>query len=168
MTTKLFVNSIIDSSPSTYYYSRHMFKKIRESHKARLWIIGGLIVFCGILFFFIKGTTAKVILGVVIALLVGAFGMEATQNDYDVEKLIKTQSFEESKIERDATTGNIINIDNFCNAEKMDYNCNDFKTQSEATTVYKRCGELGKNMDVFRLDGDKDGLVCESLPQGTR
>ncbi len=145
-----------------------MLKKIRESHKARLWIIGGLIVLCGILFFFIKGTTAKVILGVVIALLVGAFGMEATQNDYDVQKLIETKSFAESKIERDAATGNIINIDNFCNAEKMDYNCTDFKTQPEAMSVYKRCGELGKNMDVFRLDGDKDGLVCESLPQGTR
>lgn len=145
-----------------------MLKKIRESHKARLWIIGGLIVLCVILFFFIKGTTAKVILGVVIALLLGAFGMEATQTDYDVQKLIETKSFAESKIERDVTTGNIINIDNFCNAEKMDYNCSDFKTQTEAMSVYKRCGELGKNMDVFRLDGDKDGLVCESLPQSTR
>jgi hypothetical protein len=145
-----------------------MMKTIRESHKARLWIIGGLIVLCAILFYFIKGTTAKVILGVVIALLLGAFGMEATKTDYDVQKLIETKSFSESKIERDATTGNIINIDNFCNAEKLDYNCSDFKTQAEAMTVYKRCGELGKNMDVFRLDGDSDGNVCEGLPVGVR
>lgn len=145
-----------------------MLEKIRSSHKGRLWVIGGLIVLCVALFFFIKGTTAKIILGVVIALLLGAFGMEATQNDYDVQKLIETKSFSESKIERDATTGNIINIDTFCNAEKLDYNCSDFKTQAEAMTVYKRCGELGKNMDVFRLDGDKDGLVCESLPKGAQ
>jgi hypothetical protein len=145
-----------------------MMNKIRSSHKARLWIIGGLIVVCAILFYFIKGTTAKVILGVVIALLLGAFGMEATQTDYDMQKLIETKSFSQSKVERDATTGNIINIDNFCNAEKLDYNCSDFKTQAEAMTVYKRCGELGKNMDVFRLDGDSDGNVCESLPAGAQ
>jgi hypothetical protein len=145
-----------------------MMNNIRSSHKARLWIIGGLIVGCAVLFYFIKGTTAKVILGVVIALLLGAFGMEATQTDYDVQKLMETKSFSESKVERDATTGNIINIDNFCNAEKLDYNCSDFKTQAEAMTVYKRCGELGKNMDVFRLDGDSDGSVCESLPVGVR
>ncbi len=145
-----------------------MMNNIRSSHKARLWIIGGLIVVCAILFYFIKGTTAKVILGVVIALLLGAFGMEATQTDYDVQKLIETKSFSESKVERDATTGNIINIDNFCNAEKLDYNCSDFKTQAEAMTVYKRCGELGKNMDTFGLDRDKDGLVCESLPVGAQ
>jgi hypothetical protein len=142
-----------------------MLENIRNSHKARLWIIGGLIVVCAVLFYFAKTTTVKVILGAVIALLLAAFGMEATQTDYDVQKLMETKSFSESKIERDET-GNLINVDNFCNAEKLDYNCTDFKTQAEAMTVYKRCGELGKNMDVFRLDGDKDGLVCEALPAG--
>ena len=143
-----------------------MLGNIRNSHKARLWIIGGLIVICAVLFYFAKGVWVKVVLAGVIALLLAAFGMEATQTDYDVQKLIETKSFSESKVERDATTGNLINIDNFCNAEKLDYNCSDFKTQAEAMTVYKRCGELGKNMDMFRLDGDKDGLVCEALPSG--
>jgi hypothetical protein len=143
-----------------------MLENIRNSHKARLWIIGGLIVLCAVLFYFAKTTTVKVILGVVIAVLLGAFGMEATKTDYDVEKLMETKSFSQSKIERDEATGNIINIDEFCSSEKIDYNCSDFKTQTEAMTVYKRCGDLGKNMDVFRLDGDKDGLVCEALPSG--
>jgi hypothetical protein len=145
-----------------------MLEKIRNSHNARLYLIGGLIVLCIILFYFAKTTTAKIILGGVIALLLAAFGMEATQNDYDMERLIETKSFSESKIERDATTGNIINVDEFCAAEKIDYNCSDFKNQSEAMAVYKRCGEMGKNMDVFRLDGDKDGLVCEALPSGAQ
>ena len=143
-----------------------MLENIRNSHKARLWIIGGLIVLCAVLFYFAKTTTVKVILGVVIAVLLGAFGMEATKTDYDVEKLIETKSFSQSKIQRDETTGNIINIDEFCSSEKIDYNCTDFKTQAEAMTVYKRCGDMGKNMDTFRLDGDKDGLVCEALPSG--
>lgn len=142
-----------------------MLNNLRSSHKARLWIIGVLIIVAIILLFVVKATWAKVALGVMIAILVGAFGMEATQTDYDLERLIETKSFNESKIERDES-GNLINIDNFCNAAEMDYNCSDFKTQTEAMQVYERCSELGKNMDIFRLDGDKDGLVCEALPAG--
>jgi hypothetical protein len=143
-----------------------MLENIRNSHKTRLWIIGGLIVLCIVLFYFAKTTTVKVILGGVIALLLAAFGMEVSQTDYDIEKIIETKSFAAAKIERDAQTGNIINVDTFCGAEKIDYNCSDFKNQKEAMEVYNRCGQLGKNMDVFGLDRDKDGKVCEALPVG--
>jgi hypothetical protein len=139
-------------------------QELRTSKKARLWVIGGLLVIVGVLFFMIKNGTAKVILGVVGAILLGALGMEVTNTDYDVGKLVETRSFAESKIERDPATGNLVNIDGFCNAEKLDYNCSDFKNQAEAMKVYNRCKDLGKNMDVFRLDGDKDGLICEALP----
>ena len=140
---------------------------IRQSHKARLWIIGGLLVVAIALFFFVKGTVAKVILGVVIALLLGAFGMEASKTDYDMSTLTETGSFAAAKIERDAS-GNLTNVDGFCNAEQIDYNCSDFKTQPEAQSVYDRCQQLGKNMDMYRLDGDKDGNVCEALPVGVK
>ena len=139
-----------------------------NSKKGRLWIIGGLIVVALIAFYFIKGTTAKIILGAVIAILAVAFGLEATNNDYDIGKAIETGSLAEAKIERDPATGNITNVDAFCSAAKSDYNCPDFKTQPEAQSVYERCKGLGKNMDVYRLDGDKDGLVCESLAKGTQ
>ena len=36
------------------------------------------------------------------------------------------------------------------------------KTQAEATHVFELCG--GTDNDVHRLDGNKDGEVCESLP----
>ncbi|MFZ2555369.1 MAG: hypothetical protein WAZ27_05030 [Minisyncoccia bacterium] len=140
---------------------------LRQSKKVRLWVIGGLIVLVAILLFFIKGTWAKVILGVSLALLLGAFGMEASNTDYDLGKAIETGSMSAAKIERDAS-GNLTNVDSFCNAAEIDYNCADFKTQAEAMSVYNRCSELGKNMDVYRLDGDKDGKVCESLPVGAR
>ena len=113
--------------------------------------------------YFIKGTWAKVVLGTVLALLLAAFGMEATNHDYDVKKLVETKSFAASKIERDPK-GNLINIDSFCKSEKIDYNCADFKSQAEAMDVYNKCKSAGKNMDAFGLDGDKDGKVCESLP----
>lgn len=42
------------------------------------------------------------------------------------------------------------------------YNCKDFTTQMEAQTTFEYCG--GINNDIHRLDRDKDGVVCESLP----
>ena len=47
-----------------------------------------------------------------------------------------------------------------CNANTL--NCGDFTTQSEAQVCYKQCG--GTTNDIHRLDGDKDGTACESLP----
>ncbi len=41
------------------------------------------------------------------------------------------------------------------------YNCKDFKTQKEAQEVFDGCGGLRK--DVHKLDGDGDGVACESL-----
>ncbi len=42
------------------------------------------------------------------------------------------------------------------------YNCTDFSTHTEAQAVYEACG--GVSNDIHRLDSDKDGLACESLP----
>lgn len=136
-----------------------------NSKKARLWIIGGLIAVAAAALFFVKSTVAKGILIATIAVLLAAFGMEATNHDYDVKKAVQTGSLSAAKIERDPTTGNIVNVDAFCNAEKQDYNCSDFKTQPEAQSVYDRCKGLGKNMDVYGLDGNHNGLVCEALPK---
>ena len=140
-------------------------KTLPTSHKARLWIIGGLLAAAVVLFFFVKGTAAKVILGIVIATLLGAFGLEASKSDYDLGTLAKTGSFAAAKIQRDEK-GNLTNVDAFCNAKDADYNCADFKTQPEAQSVYDRCKTLGKNMDVYHLDGNHNGIVCESLPKG--
>lgn len=139
---------------------------LRNSKKVRLWVIGGLVVIAGIVFYFVKGTGAKVAVGAMIALLLVAFGMEAKGTDYDMKKLVETKSFSKAKIERDPVTGNISNADAFCSAKDIDYNCTDFKTQKEANDLYQKCKSAGKNMDVYGLDGDKDGKVCESLPVG--
>jgi hypothetical protein len=139
---------------------------LRNSKKVRLWTIGGLIIVAGIIFYFVKGTTAKIAVGAMITLLLVAFGMEAKGTDYDMGKLIQTKSFAKAKIERDPQTGAITNADAFCNAQDIDYNCKDFKTQKEANDLYQKCKSAGKNMDVYGLDGDKDGKVCESLPVG--
>lgn len=48
------------------------------------------------------------------------------------------------------------------NCTKNTYNCSSFKTQVEAQYVFNLCG--GDANDVHKLDSDKDGRVCESLP----
>ena len=66
-------------------------------------------------------------------------------------------------MQRDAD-GNLTNIGMICDAQAegyYDYNCDDFETQVEAQAIYEQCGT-----DVNRLDGDKDGMVCEHLPKG--
>jgi hypothetical protein len=43
------------------------------------------------------------------------------------------------------------------------YNCSDFATQAEAQACYEY--RLGQGAgDIHRLDGDNDGVACESLP----
>lgn len=43
------------------------------------------------------------------------------------------------------------------------YNCGDFNYHSQAQAEYECClREVGK--DVHRLDGNSDGVACESLP----
>lgn len=141
--------------------------EMRSSKRVRLWVIIGLIVVVAILLFVLKGTWVKVALGVALAILLGALGMEVANTDYDLGKAVREGSLSAAKIERDPE-GNLVNVDAFCNAKEADYNCDDFETQAEAMQVYDRCKTLGRNMDVYRLDGDKDGLVCESLPQGVQ
>lgn len=39
------------------------------------------------------------------------------------------------------------------------YNCDDFNSCSEVMKVFNECG----NEDIHYLDGDKEGVPCESL-----
>lgn len=112
--------------------------------------------------------------------LLAAFGMEATKNDFDLKKLIETKSFQESKVARDEK-GNIktndlgqilfdklgnITTDKTVGKKADDYNCDDFSTQPEAQAFFLKVGGVGN--DVNRLDGNKDGEACESLPRGKK
>ncbi len=136
-----------------------------KTKKQRLWVIGTLIALAIIAFIFIKNTTSRIIIGGVIAALLVALGFEAKNTDYDLGKVVQTGSFEKAKLKRNEQ-GELVNIVEFCNSKEIDYNCSDFKTQPEAQSVYDKCKESGKNMDVYGLDRDKDGQVCESLPKG--
>lgn len=102
---------------------------------------------------------AKPILMVVIAILLGAFGLEATNNDWDLGKLLSGESWSESRVMRDKE-GNIVTEGGKYTDE---YNCGDFTTRSEAQNFFKKAG--GPSQDTNRLDGDNDGDACEVLPE---
>jgi hypothetical protein len=114
---------------------------------------------------------AKPILIGVIVLLLGAFGLESSNNDFDLGKLFTGSSVEESKMARDEE-GNVLYYDkegkvtsDATKGKKLnEYNCDDFTTQPEAQKFYDNAGGVSK--DVNRLDGNKDGVPCESLPKG--
>jgi hypothetical protein len=42
-----------------------------------------------------------------------------------------------------------------------DYNCGDFESHEEAQSLFDTCG--WEESDPHGLDGDNDGVVCESL-----
>lgn len=103
---------------------------------------------------------AKPVLMIIIALLLGALGLEASNNDWDLGKLLSGSSFSEAKVMRDKE-GNVVTSGGKYTDE---YNCDDFSTQPEAQKFFKNAG--GPSQDTNRLDGDNDGEACESLPIG--
>lgn len=152
------------------------FQKIRANRKFRLWLIAALMLIVVILFVFFE--KLRIVLAIAFIALLAAFGLEASQNDWDLQKLWETKSFEQSKVGRDEKgnirldeAGNIlfdrmgnITTDKTSGKKADEYNCDDFSTQPEAQAFFKKVGGVGN--DVNRLDGNKDGDACESLPKG--
>lgn len=142
--------------------------RLRGNHKFRLWLIGILLVIVAIMFVF--WAKARIFLAVIFITLLATFGMEATQNDWDLGKLWETKSFQESKVSRD-TAGNVlfdklgnITTDSSKGKKADEYNCDDFMTQPEAQSFFVKVG--GTKNDVNRLDGNNDGVACQALPEG--
>ncbi len=95
----------------------------------------------------------------VLALLLGAFGLEVSNNDWDLGKLLSGSTPSEAKVMRDKD-GNVVTSGGKYTDE---YNCSDFETQPQAQKFFTNAG--GPNKDVNRLDGDNDSEACESLPK---
>lgn len=108
----------------------------------------------------------KILIGIMGLLGVGA-GLEASNNDIDLGKLIETKSLSASKVLRDRE-GNVVSEADVKAGTKTgkatdEYNCDDFKNQPEAQKFFVNAG--GVSGDTNRLDGNKDGTACTALPQ---
>jgi hypothetical protein len=134
-------------------------KDLRNNKKFRLGVIIFLMIVCVILYFRNVNTSnlnsvegIKSELGAQVKpdtwekkILLGAFsllgisaGLEATENDFDLKKLVETKSFSESRVLRDKK-GNIVKegTPEAANAKYTDeYDCKDFATQQEAQEFY--------------------------------
>lgn len=142
--------------------------EVRGNKKVRLGVILVLMLIVAALFIF--WGKARIWLAAIFLILLGALGLEVSNTDFDLGTLWETKSLEQSKVTRDQS-GNILfdklgNITTDATQGKGadEYNCDDFETQPESQVFFERVGGTGN--DVNRLDGDKDGEACESLPQG--
>jgi hypothetical protein len=125
----------------------------------------------------------KGILGVIIVILLGTLGLEVGNKDFDIGSLLSGNSLSDSAIVRDQD-GNLEQNEKGDFVTKLlrdksgqvvpegtagakytdEYNCEDFNTQKEAQNFFENAG--GVSSDTNRLDGNKDGVACQSLPKG--
>ncbi len=101
---------------------------------------------------------SKGIIGAIIVILLGALGLELSNNDWDLGKLLSGSSWSEAKVMRDKD-GNIVTSGGKYTNE---YNCDDFNTQPEAQRFFEKAG--GPSEDTNDLDRNNDGQACEELP----
>ena len=150
-------------------------QQARNTKSVRLRFIAALAVLVFVLrrFKIIK-TGFAIWLGIVI---LAAFGIQMYDYDLDLQTLWKTGNIQESRVQH--TKDGIVLKGNCVTAQRnstSDLNCANFKTQAEAQAKYDQCADqiasynAGKtaaeikNLDIYGLDGNKNGIVCEALP----
>ncbi len=150
-------------------------QQARNTKSVRLWLIAGLAVLVFVLRWFkIIKTGFAIWLGIII---LAAFGIETYNYDLDLKTLWDTGSIQESRVQH--TKDGIVLKGNCVTSAKdsaSDLNCANFKTQPEAQAKYDQCAaeiasynagkttEQIKNLDIYGLDGNNNGIVCEALP----
>ena len=126
----------------------------------------------------------KVLLGVIV-LLLAALGLEIGNKDFDMGSILSGNSMSDSAIVRDSKgnletdssgnfvtkllrdkLGNVVPEGTAGAKYTNEYNCDDFATQAEAQAFFEKSG--GVSGDTNRLDGDKNGVACQSLPKGSQ
>jgi len=147
----------------------------RNSKKCRMDTIWWLMIIVVLLLIFWKKWT--VALTVILVLLAIAMWVEWFNYDADLGKLWETWSYEQSRVEtiKDSDWNSIRLITWNCNSKEFDLNCADFATQDEAQAKYDECAqEIKQNnpeikdinkLDIYGLDWNNNGIVCEALPK---
>ncbi|PID87640.1 hypothetical protein CSB07_00460 [Candidatus Gracilibacteria bacterium] len=151
------------------------FSECRNSKKCRMGFIALLMSIVILLLLF--WGKAKTMLFVILVLLAIAIGLEGFDYDADLKKLWETGNYNESRVEtiKDSDGNTIKLITGNCNSKEFDLNCKDFATQGEAQDKYDECAykikqsnpeikDLNK-LDIYGLDGNNNGIVCEFLPK---
>ncbi|MEE9331516.1 MAG: hypothetical protein V3U89_04710 [Methylophilaceae bacterium] len=156
--------------------SRSTLQKARNTKSTRLWFLVLLVVV--VIALYMLGIIKKgfaIGLGV---LLLAAIGIQTIDYDLDLGTLWRTGSVQESRVQH-TKDGVVLMGDCVKPAGKSDVydlDCNNFTTQEEAQKKYDYCAaQIANNnsgldqakimsLDVYGLDRNKNGIVCEALP----
>ncbi len=151
-------------------------QKARNTKSTRIWFLVLLVVV--VITLYMMGIIKKgfaIGLGV---LLLGAIGIQTLDYDLDLATLWETGSIKESRVQH-TKDGVVLMGDCVKPAGKSDaydLDCNNFATQAEAQEKYDSCAaQITSNnsgldkakvmsLDVYGLDRNKNGIVCEALP----
>ncbi len=148
----------------------HNLKHAPRGKKIRTAIIVLLIIGLLAAYFFgdYSKRTKNIILGTGIG-VTALLGLDLVSYEVDFKTLRDTGSISESR----KTYQNWVALLWDCSV-KNDLNCSNFETQDDAQSIYEKCMnkikqhnkdvENALSLDVYGLDGDKDGIVCEHLP----
>jgi hypothetical protein len=153
-------------------------EKARNTKSTRLWFLIAVGVVLFALWWMGKIKTAFAVgLGIV---LLAAIGIQTFDYDLDLGSLWAGKSIAESRVQQ--TKDGIKLMGSCVKAQGKttdDLNCSNFKTQQDAQAKYDMCATQiasynsgldaakVKSLDIYGLDGNKNGVVCESLPRLT-
>lgn len=154
---------------------RQNLKNAPTRKKVRTGIITLLIVALVLWYFYgdFSKRTKNIILGTGIG-MTAILGLDLVSYEIDFKTLWDTGSIDDSR--KTYVNGVALMGKDCSKSEEWDLDCDNFATQNEAQTVYQKCLnrvlEYNKDvdeakavsLDVYWLDGDKDGIVCEHLP----
>ena len=157
------------SEPSTL-------QKARNTKSTRLWFLVLLVVI--VIALYMMGIIKKGFAIGIGILLLAAIGIQSYDYDLDLATLWSTGSVKESRVQH-TKDGVVLKGD--CvkpagKAAEYDLDCNNFATQAEAQQKYDYCAaQISENnrglsqakvasLDIYGLDRNKNGVVCEALP----
>jgi hypothetical protein len=153
---------------------RKKMERVRNTKSTRIWFM--VLLLAVVVLLYAMGIIKKgfaIGLGI---LLLAAIGIQTFDYDLDLGTLWDTGSIEQSRVTH---TKDGITIRGSCAIPTQgsgDLNCANFSTRAEAQAKYDQCANdiasynadvdaaKVKSLDIYGLDGDKDGVVCESLP----
>lgn len=155
---------------------RSTLQKARNTKSTRLWFLVLLVV--TIIALYMMGIIKKGFAIGIGILLLAAIGIQSFDYDLDLATLWETGSIKESRVQH-TKDGVVLKGD--CvkpagKADEYDLDCSNFSTQAEAQKKYDYCAaQIAENnsgldkekvmsLDVYGLDRNKNGVVCEALP----
>ena len=149
-------------------------EKARNTKSTRIWFMVAIAVILFVLWWMGKiKTSIAVGLGIIV---LAAIGIETMNYDLDLGSILSGKSVQESRVTHTKDGLKLMGSCALPTKWEGDLNCANFATQSEAQAKYDQCAsEIAsynqdvdtakvKSLDIYGLDGNKNGVVCEALP----